>query len=69
VECSKLVDRRKQDKQQWLQHPSEVNEDNLRGVRREASRHFKKKEREYLKEKINEVESNSRNVRSVDWHK
>jgi hypothetical protein len=36
-ECSKLVDRRKQAKLQWLQVPSEGNEDNLSGVRREAS--------------------------------
>jgi hypothetical protein len=28
-ECSKLVDRRKQAKLQWLQDPSEANEDNL----------------------------------------
>jgi hypothetical protein len=35
--CSKLVDRRKQAKLQWLQDPSVVNEDNLSNVRREAS--------------------------------
>jgi hypothetical protein len=39
--CSKLVDRRKQAKLQWLQDPSEVNENNLSNVRREASRHFR----------------------------
>jgi hypothetical protein len=49
-ECSKLVDRRKQVKLQWLQDPSEVNEDNLSDVRREASRHFRNKKREHLKE-------------------
>jgi hypothetical protein len=32
-ECSKLVDRRKQAKLQWLQDPSEANEDNLSVVR------------------------------------
>jgi hypothetical protein len=38
-----------------------VNEDNLRNVRSEASRHFRNKKREYLKEKINEIELNSKN--------
>jgi hypothetical protein len=51
-ECIKLVDRRKQAKLQWLQDPSVVNEDNLRNVRREASRHFRNKKREYLKAKL-----------------
>jgi hypothetical protein len=51
-ECSKFVDRRKQAKLQRLQDPSKVNEDNLSDVRREASRHFRNKKREYLKEKL-----------------
>jgi hypothetical protein len=38
-----------------------VNEDNLNNVRREASKHFRNKKREYLKDKINELESNSKN--------
>jgi hypothetical protein len=54
-ECSKLVDRRKQAKLQWLQDQSVVNEDNLINVRREASRSLRKMEREYLKDKINEL--------------
>jgi hypothetical protein len=60
-----LVDQRKQAKLQWLQDPSIANEDNLRKVRRDASRHFKNKKREYLKDKINEIElnSNSKNTR------
>jgi hypothetical protein len=56
--CSKLVDRRKQAKLQWLQDPSEANEDDLNDIRQEASRHFRNKKREYLKDKINERESN-----------
>jgi hypothetical protein len=36
-----------------------VNEDNLSNVRREASRRFRNKKREYLKDKINVLESNS----------
>jgi Zn-finger nucleic acid-binding protein len=51
-ECSKLLDRRKEAKLQWLQDPSEINGDNLNNVRREASRYFKnKKKTEYLKDK------------------
>jgi hypothetical protein len=42
-ECSKLVDQRKQGKLQRLLDPSELNEDNLSDVRREASRHFRNK--------------------------
>jgi hypothetical protein len=44
-----------------LQEPSEANEDNLSNVRREASRYFRNKKREYLKEKINKLEANSKN--------
>jgi hypothetical protein len=36
-----------QTKLQWLQDPIVVNEDNLNNVRREASRHFRNKKREY----------------------
>jgi uncharacterized protein YPO0396 len=60
-ECLKVVDRRKQAKLQWPQDPNVVNEDNLSNVRREASRHFRSKKREYLKDKINDLESNSKN--------
>jgi hypothetical protein len=59
--CSKLLDRRKQAKLQWLQDPREVNGDNLNNVRREASRYFSNKNREYLKDKINEHATNSKN--------
>jgi hypothetical protein len=38
-----------------------VNKDNLSNVRREASRHFRNKKREYVKDKINETELNSKN--------
>jgi hypothetical protein len=59
--CSKLLDQRKQAKLQWLQDPSEINGDNLNNVRREASRHFRNKKREYLNDKINELATNSKN--------
>jgi hypothetical protein len=54
-ECSELVDQRKQAKLQWLQDPSEANEDNLSNVSREAGRHFRNNIREYLKESISET--------------
>jgi hypothetical protein len=56
-----LADRRKQAKLQWLQDPREANEDNPSDVRQEAKRHFRNKKREYLKDKINKLESNSKN--------
>jgi hypothetical protein len=59
--CSKLLDQRKQAKMQWLQDPSEINRDNLNNVRHEASRHFRNKKREYLKYKINDLATNSKN--------
>jgi hypothetical protein len=37
---------------QWLQNPSEINGDNLNKVRHEASRYFRNKKGEYLKNKI-----------------
>jgi uncharacterized NAD(P)/FAD-binding protein YdhS len=49
------VDEMKQSKLQWLQDPSEINGDNLNIVRCEASRYFRNKKREYLKDKINEL--------------
>jgi hypothetical protein len=66
-ECSELVDQTKRAKLQWLQDPSEANEDNLSDVMREALRHFRKKKREYLKDKINALESNgkNRNIRNL----
>jgi hypothetical protein len=48
--CSKLLDQRKQAKLQWLQDPSEITGDNLNNVSLEASRHFRNKRKEYLKE-------------------
>jgi hypothetical protein len=53
--------RRKKATLQWLQDLSVGNEDKFSNVRREASRHFRNKKREYLKDKINELESNSKN--------
>jgi hypothetical protein len=59
--CSELLDHRKQAKLQWLQHPSEVNGDDLNNIRCDASRHFRNKKREYLKDKLNVIAVNSKN--------
>jgi hypothetical protein len=53
---------------QWLQDPSEINGDNLNNVRREASRHFRKKKRKYLKDKINGLATNSKNKNIRDLY-
>jgi hypothetical protein len=52
-----------------LLEPSEANEDNLSDIRREARRHFRNKKREYLKDKINKLESNSRNKNIGDLYR
>jgi hypothetical protein len=60
---------------QWVQYPSQSNVDNLNSVRREFSRHFRKK-KIYLRTKIEEVETNSkikiirdlyRNINDLRW--
>jgi hypothetical protein len=62
-----LLHQRNQAKLQWLQDPSEINGDNLNNIRRKASRHFRKKKREYLRDKINELATNSKikNIRDL----
>ena len=45
-------DRRKQAKMQWAQDPNQNNVNNLNNVRREASRYFRNKKKEYLKLKL-----------------
>jgi hypothetical protein len=57
--CSELLDQRKEAKSQWLQDPSEINGSNLNNIKREASRQFRNKERENLKDKINELARNT----------
>jgi predicted transcriptional regulator len=50
-----------------LQNPSKTNADNLNNVRHETSRTFRKKE--FLKEKIYELETNSKNKNIRDLHR
>jgi hypothetical protein len=44
-----------------LQNPSQINGDSLQNLRHETSRTFRKKKREYLRGKINELETNNKN--------
>jgi hypothetical protein len=67
--CFELVDRRKQANLQRLQDPSEVNENNLSNVWQEASRYFRNKRREYLKDEINKLELNSKNKNIRDLYR
>jgi len=52
---------------QWLQDPNQNNVDHLNNVRREARRHFRKNEKEYLKAKIEGLETNNKikNIRDL----
>jgi flagellar basal body rod protein FlgC len=52
-----------------LQDPSEINGDNLNNVRREANRYFRNKKREFLKDKSNELATNSKNKNIRDLYK
>jgi uncharacterized protein YaaR (DUF327 family) len=67
--CSELLDQRKQAKLQWLQEPIEINGDNLSNVRHEASICFRNKKKEYLKDKINELATNSKNKNIRDLYR
>ena len=53
---------------QWLQDPNDSNVVNLNNVRHEASRHFRKKEKEYLKAKVDELEINNKIKNNQDLH-
>jgi hypothetical protein len=67
--CSKLLDKRKGTKFLWLENPSEVNGDNVNNIRRDASRHFRNNKREYLKEKFNELATNSKKMNVRDLYR
>jgi hypothetical protein len=58
-ECLHFLDQRKQAKMQWLQDPNQSTVGNLNNVRREVSRHFRNKNKEYFTAKIDEPETNS----------
>jgi hypothetical protein len=66
-ECLYFLDQRKHAKMQWVQDPNQNNVDNLNNVRRDPSTHFRNKNKEYLKAKFIELETNSKikNIRDV----
>jgi hypothetical protein len=68
-ECSKLIDQQKQTKLQWLRNPSQISGDNLQNLRHETSKTFRKKKKEYLKDRINELESNNKNKNIRDLYR
>jgi hypothetical protein len=63
-EYSKFLDQRKEAKLQWLQDQSEINVGNLNNIRCQASRNFRNKKREYLKDKIDELAMYNKNKNS-----
>jgi len=52
---------------QWVQDPSQSTVHNLNNVRRDASRYFRNKKKEYLKAKVDELENKSKikNIRDL----
>jgi len=52
----------------WLKYPSQINGDDMNNVRRETSRNVGNKMGEYLNEKMNELETNSKNKNIRDLH-
>jgi hypothetical protein len=52
-----------------LQNSSDINGDNLNNTRREASKYFRNKKREYLEDKINELRTNSKNKNIRDLYR
>jgi hypothetical protein len=63
---SKLLDQSKQAKLQWIQDSSEIN---LNNIRRETGRYFRNKKREYVKDKIDELATNSKNNNIRDLYR
>jgi len=59
-ECLGFLDQRKWAKMQWMQDPSQSNVDILNNVRRVVSRHFRNKKKAYFRDKIEELETNSK---------
>jgi hypothetical protein len=67
--CSELLEERKQAKLQCLQDPREINRDNVNNIRREGSRNFSIIKREYLKDKINKLTTDSKNKNIRDLYR
>jgi hypothetical protein len=57
------ISRREQATLQWLQNGSHLVEDYMNSTRREASGTIRTKETEYLKDRINKLETKKKNIR------
>ena len=60
-ECLGFLDQRKRAKMQSVQDPSQINVDNMNNVRHKVSRNFREKKKAYLRAKIEELETTSKN--------
>ena len=58
--CLGFLHQRKEAKMQWVEDPSRSNVHNSHKVRREASRHFRNIQKEYLKVKFEELVTNNK---------
>jgi hypothetical protein len=52
-----------------LENPSQINGDNLQNLRRETSRIFRNRKREYLKDIFHELETNNKNKNIRDLYR
>jgi hypothetical protein len=66
---AKQLDHRKQEKRQWLQNPSHMNDDNVENTRRKLSKHVTNKHQDYLNNKINQLHKNSKNKNIRELYK
>jgi hypothetical protein len=62
LEFSNFIDQREQAKLQWLQNPNQISRYDLQNLRRETIGMIGKKEREYLKGKINELVNSNKKI-------
>jgi len=67
-ECLRCLDQRKQAKMMWLQAPNQSSVHNLNNVKCDARRHFRNT-KDYLKAKIDELETNSKIKNIRDWYR
>ena len=68
-ECFHFLDKRMLAKMQLVHDPSQSSVDNLHNVKLEASRHLMKKEKEYLKTKIEELETDGKIINIRDFYR
>ena len=64
-----FLEERKRAKMQWIQNPYQSNVDILNNVRREVSIHFRDKKKAYLRAKIEELKTNSKNKNIRDLYR